>query len=63
MCQTNAFAVSGGGEEMLMEAVARLEVDGDTLRMRGIFGDRLEVKGRIVEINFQAGKMMVEKVE
>ncbi len=61
MCQTNAIAVAGGREEMLMEGVARLEVVGDTLKLRGIFGDRLEVKGRIVEINFQGGKMIIER--
>lgn len=62
MCQTNAFAVTGDKEEMLMEGVARIEVDGDTLRMRGVFGDRFDVKGRIVEVNFQAGKMIIERL-
>jgi len=61
MCQTNAIAVAGGREEMLMEGVARLEVEGDTLKLRGIFGDRLELRGRIVEINFQGGKMIIER--
>jgi len=63
MCQTNAFAVKGEKEEMLLEAVSRVEVDGGTLKMRSIFGDRLEVEGRIVEINFQAGKMMIERAD
>jgi len=61
MCQTNAFAIGADGEEMLMEGVSRLEVDGDTLSLRGVFGERLEVKGRIREINFQGGRLVIER--
>lgn len=62
MCQTNAYVITAGAEEMVMEAVSRLEVKGDTLVMRGVFGDRLEVKGRIAEVNFQAGRLLIEKM-
>jgi predicted RNA-binding protein len=60
MCQTNAYVVKGGSEDMLMEGVARLEVGDGVIALVGIFGDRQEVAGRIREINFQAGKLVIE---
>ncbi len=61
MCETNAFIRDGGREEMFLESVARIEVRGDTLDVMGIFGDRKQLKGRIVEINFQGGKVFLER--
>lgn len=61
MCQTNAYAVSGGSEEILMESVARLEVNGGSITLRDLFGDSIEVAGRITGINFQSGKLFIER--
>jgi len=61
MCQTNAYVLTDGYEEMVMESVSRLEVKGGTLVMKGIFGDTVELAGRITGINFQAGKLYIER--
>lgn len=62
MCETNAYIRASGTDELFLESVARIEVAGDTLRISGIFGDRQEIKGRIIEVNFQGGKVLIERI-
>jgi len=62
MCETNAFLRHDGKEEMFVESVARIEVKGDMLEITGVFGDRMHLKGRITEINFQGGKVFLERL-
>ncbi len=62
MCETNAFVRAAGGEEMLLESLSKIEVKGDSLQLSNIFGDRKELVGRIVEINFQGGKVFIERL-
>ncbi len=62
MCETNAFVMAAGGEEMLLESLSKIEVKGDSLQLSNIFGDRKELLGRIVEINFQGGKVFIERL-
>ena len=62
MCETNAYVTAGGKEEMLLESLARIEVRDDLLSLFNIFGDRKELRGRILEINFQGGKVVVERL-
>jgi predicted RNA-binding protein len=46
--------------ELLLEDLARIEVEGETIRLSSIFGDTTEVKGTIREIDFQSGSVIVE---
>ncbi len=62
MCETNAFLKEGGSEELFLESLARVEVDGDMLYLTSIFGDRKTVNGRIIEVNFQGGKIILERL-
>jgi predicted RNA-binding protein len=62
MCETNAYLKGEGSEELFLESLARVEVDGDMLYLTSIFGDKKTVNGRILEINFQGGKIIIERV-
>ncbi len=62
MCNTNAYLMDAGKEEIYLESLARIEVKGDMLSMTNIFGDRKELDGRILEVNFQAGKVIMERL-
>ena len=62
MCETNAFLKSEGSEELFLESLARVEVDGDMLYLTSVFGDKKTVNGRILEINFQGGKIIIERL-
>lgn len=61
MCETNAYVRDAGKDEILLESIARIEVQGDKLNLTSIFGDKLVVTGRILEINFQGGKVVMER--
>ena len=63
MCETNAFILDGGVEVMLLESLARVEVNGDDITLTGVFGDREKVRARIREINFQRGRVVMERLE
>ena len=62
MCETNAYLKGEGSEELFLESLARVEVDGDMLYLTSIFGDKKTVNGRILEVNFQGGKIILERL-
>jgi len=62
MCETNAYLKSEGNDELLLESLARVEVDGDMLYLTSVFGDKKTVNGRILEVNFQGGKIVLERL-
>ena len=62
MCETNAYLKGEGSDELFLESLARVEVDGDMLYLTSIFGDKKTVNGRILEVNFQGGKMIMERL-
>ena len=62
MCETNAYLKGEGSDELFLESLARVEVDGDMLYLTSIFGDKKTVNGRILEVNFQGGKIILERV-
>lgn len=62
MCDTNAVLKVNGAEEIFLESLARIEVNGGMLILTNIFGDRKDLNGRIVEVNFQAGKVILERL-
>ena len=51
MCESTVFMEKGGEREVLMEDVVQVTVDGETIKVTGILGERKDVKGRITEIN------------
>jgi predicted RNA-binding protein len=61
MCQSNVFATKNGQEELLMEEVAAVAIDGDTITMRSLFGEPLSVVARIVEIDLLKNRIVLEK--
>jgi predicted RNA-binding protein len=61
MCQSNFFATKNGQEELLMEEVAAVAIDGDTITMRSLFGEPLSVVARIVEIDLLKNRIVLEK--
>jgi predicted RNA-binding protein len=50
---------AGGG--LLMENVTKVEVDGGTVRLRSLFGDTEVVLGRIANIDFSEGTLVLER--
>lgn len=59
MCELNAVLVRGDEREVVMESVTRMVVDGDSIELVGIFGDRKIVSGSIKEVDFTKGETII----
>jgi predicted RNA-binding protein len=60
MCETNAYLVKGGKEELIMEDVALARPKDGGLELKDIFGEQRIVRGKIKEIQFTGGKILIE---
>ncbi len=59
MCELVVYSVRGDSREKIMEGVVRMTaIDGKVL-LEGIFGDSLEVKGRLSVVNIIAQEAIV----
>jgi predicted RNA-binding protein len=52
---------SGAGGDLLMENVTKVEVDGNTVRLRSLFGDTEVLLGRIASMDFAEGTLVLER--
>lgn len=51
------------GTILLMENVAHVQIDGDHLRLRSLFGATESLHGHIASIDFSEGKLILQCVE
>jgi predicted RNA-binding protein len=51
------------GAGLVMENVTHVDVDGDQIRIRSLFGDTEVIHGRIASIDFSEGRLVLESVE
>ncbi|HII81354.1 MAG TPA: CooT family nickel-binding protein [Methanosarcina sp.] len=59
MCELNVILLSGDNRERIMDSVAKILVEGDSIQLTGILGDKMTVKGSIKEINFSRGEAII----
>ncbi len=59
MCETNAFLIKEGKEELLLEDVTNLKVVNDKIELRNILGQLKNIEGKIKEINFLEHKLII----
>jgi predicted RNA-binding protein len=62
MCLAKAYSMEEGEDELLLEDVTRVEIDGPKLRLSTLFGDEREIAGTIKIVDFQAGNVVVERL-
>ena len=60
MCETNAYRISKGEEELIMEDVAFARPRDGKLELKDIFGEEKTVSGTIREIQFLGHKILIE---
>lgn len=63
MCQSSVYAIDGEREELLLEDVALVEVDGDRVELKSLFGEPLSIRAQIKEINLVKHKIILERCE
>ena len=62
MCEAHAYIVKGDNEEMLLENVDQIDVEGDEVRMINIFGEQKIIKARIKSYNNSESKIVLESL-
>jgi uncharacterized protein len=59
MCELNVIMLRGDKRERIMDSVARILVEGSSIQLTGILGDRMTVEGSIKEINISRGEALI----
>jgi predicted RNA-binding protein len=59
MCELNVFLLRGDKRERIMDSVAKILVEGDSIQLTGILGDQMTVGGSIKEVNFSRGEALI----
>ncbi len=60
MCESNAYLLKNGQEELIMESVDFLKPQGDKIVLRSIFGEETTVQARLLEMNLTGHKIILE---
>ena len=60
MCLSKAYVEHSGEAKLIMENVATVAVQGDTLRLRTIFGEEKQVNGCIREIDLTKHTILLD---
>ena len=61
MCLAKAYLKGKGERELLLEAVAFIEIEDRQLRLSTIFGEKKEIEADIREIDFQNSSIILER--
>ncbi|NPE31651.1 CooT family nickel-binding protein [Methanococcoides sp. SA1] len=59
MCELNVIVINGDKKELVMESVTKMLVDGDSIELTGIFGEKTIIFGTIKEIDFSKGETII----
>jgi predicted RNA-binding protein len=62
MCQSNAYLIKNGGEQLVMEDVSLVKPQGDGLLLVGILGETKQLKARIKELQLMDHRILLEEV-
>jgi len=60
MCLANVYRRSGDVQEELLQEVALIQVEGERLLLRTLFGDERVITGRIKELDFLNSTVLIE---
>ncbi|MDR7665515.1 CooT family nickel-binding protein [Methanosarcina sp. Z-7115] len=59
MCEINVILLRGDRHERIMDSVAKILVEGDSIQLTGILGDQMTIAGSIKEVNFSRGEALI----
>ena len=57
MCLSNIYREQD--HTLLMENTSRIDIDGDTIRLRDLFGDVREIRGTIVSADLEQNEVVI----
>jgi len=59
MCESRVFVINGGKKEKIMDEAVLVKDEGHTVIIEGLFGERKEVKGKIVEVDAERHEILI----
>ena len=62
MCQSSIYVIDSGRQELLLDEVARVEIEGNEVIMEPLFGERISLTARIKEIDLMKHRILVERI-
>ncbi len=61
MCETNAYVLKEGKEELILEDLMILRPEGKELYLQNILGEQRRIKARIREVNLIDHRIILEE--
>ncbi len=62
MCESNAYLIENEHNQLIMEAVDRIEPEGDGIKLISIFGDEKILKARIHSLSLADHQVFLKKL-
>ncbi len=62
MCQSDVYATESGQQELILEDVARVQIEGNEVTIEPLFGEQISLCARIKEINLMKHRIVVERI-
>jgi uncharacterized protein len=59
MCELNVILLQGNKRERVMDYVTKILVEGNSIQLTGILGDKMTLEGSIKEINISRGEALI----
>ena len=59
MCELNAILVNGDERKTVMESVTKMVVEGDSIQLYGLLGEKETIEGSIKEVDFSKGETII----
>ena len=60
MCLAAAY-IGTESDQPILQEIARLRIDGDTIEMETLFGEGKVLQGKLAEIDFMNSKVVIEE--
>lgn len=60
MCESNAYMVRDGRQELIMESVGLIRTGANGVFLKSIFGETLNVKAKIMEMDLSGHRILLE---
>ena len=61
MCLSKAYLERDGERQLVAEEVSSMEIDGNRLRLKTLFGELKEVEARVREVDFLTHNILLEE--
>ena len=62
MCESNAYLIKDGQEELVMESVDFLKPQGDKILLKSIFGEQATIEARLREMDLTGHRIVLESL-